>query len=107
MHHESEVFEELTSLARNQHELNLVEKYVRGEKLRQWLLTTKEGQAISDRIEYMYCRALDDFSTSDLNDTPTLEKAKLDLTVAKRIYEIFDTVFLEAQQAENNLSGEE
>ena len=106
MYDQNETFEELTRLASSQAELNLVEKYVRGEKLREWLLNTKEGQAISEQVEYMYCRAIDDFSNSDIGDTAKLEAAKLNITVAKRIYEIFNGVFSEAQQAENILSEE-
>ena len=104
MYDQNETFEELTNLARNQGELNLVEKYVRGEKLREWLLNTKEGQAVSEQVEYMYCRAIDDFSNCSVGNFKALEEAKLNLTVAKRIYEVFNGVFNEAQQAEDILS---
>lgn len=102
----SEIFEDLNATARSQGEFNLIDQYVRGEKLRTWLTTTKEGQAISEQIEYMYCRAMDNFATCDINDADALQKAKLDITVAKRVFEIFNGIFQEAHMAENILSEE-
>ena len=106
MYDKSEVFDDLSKTARDESEINLIDKYVRGEKLRMWLTTSKEGQAISEQIEYMYCRAMDDFSNCDSTNHKALNKAKFDLTVAKRIYEIFNGVFQDAEQAETILSEE-
>lgn len=106
MYDSTEVFDDLSMTARNDAELNLIDKYVRGEKLRIWLTTSKEGQAISQQIEYLYCRALDDFSNCDITEKDKLEKAKFDLTVAKGIYEIFNGVFQDANTAETLLSEE-
>ena len=106
MYDKNEVFDDLSKTARDEGELNLIDKYVRGEKLRFWLTSTKEGQAVSEQVEYMYCRALDDFSTCEGTDTVALDKAKFDLTVAKRIYEIFNGIFQEADSAESILSEE-
>ncbi len=104
MYDNTEVFDDLSKTARNNAELNLIEKYVRGEKLRYWLTNSKEGQAVSEQIEYMYCRALDDFNTCDITDKAKLEQAKFDITVAKRIYGVFDGIFQDANMAETLLS---
>ncbi len=106
MYDKSEVFDDLSKTARNEGEMSLIDKYVRGEKLRMWLTTTKEGQAVSEQVEYMYCRAMDDFSNCDPTDHNALDKAKFDLTVAKRIFDIFNGIFQEADSAENILSEE-
>ena len=106
MYDEGEVFEALSETARGPRELNLVEKFVRGEKLRHWLINTKEGQAISEKLEYMYCRALDDFENAPTGAFNQLEAAKIDLTVAKRIYEVFNGIFQDADIAEKTLAGE-
>ena len=106
MYDKTEVFDDLTMTARNDAELNLIDKYVKGEKLRHWLTSTKEGQAISERIEYMYCRALDDFAKCNGTNSDALLQAKFDMTVAQRIYEVFNGIFQEAEMSENLLSEE-
>ncbi len=106
MYDQSEVFEELSSTARNDRELNLINMYVKGEVLRTWLLNSKEGQAVNEEIKYIYARALDAFSTCAISDTDALNAAKLDLTVAAKIYEIFNGVFQDADNAERELTEE-
>ena len=104
MYDSSEVYEELTGTARNERELNLINMYVKGEKLRNWLINTKEGQAINDEIQYIYARALDEFSSCSPSDIKALSAAKMDLTVAKKIFEIFNGVFNDADNAEKELT---
>ncbi len=106
MYDESEVFEELTSTASNQRELALINKYITGEKCRSWIQNTKEGQAINAEIQYLYSRALDSFESCDPTDDKAIAKAKFDLSVAKRIFEIFNGIFQDADMAEQQLSGD-
>lgn len=106
MHDRSEVFDDLTATAQNEQDLNLIEKYVKGEKLRDWLLYSKEGQAISEQLEYMYCRALDDFANCESTDITGLQKAKIDLIVTSRIFDVFNGIFQESESAEVMLTEE-
>ena len=106
MYDSTEVYEELTATARNDRERNLINMYVKGEKLRNWLITSKEGQAINEEIQYIYAKALDEFASCSPTDIESINAAKLDLTVAKKIFEIFNGVFQDADNAERELTEE-
>lgn len=83
----------------------LYRQLVDSEKLKDWLLTSREGQAINKEIKFRYARAQEEFVSCDLGDVEALSKAKLKLEVCKEVYSIFSAIFQDGEQAEAILTN--
>lgn len=99
--------DELNSLELNDQEKELAHKFVDSEKLKDWLLTTREGRAVDSEIKTMYALALQSFENCDMSDTKGMMDARLELEVAKRVYRVFNAVFQDGEQAEKVLTSED
>lgn len=99
--------EEIDSLGLNQQEQSLAYKFVNSEKLKDWLLRSREGQAVNQEVQTMYARALQDFENCEMHDVEGMQKARLELEVSKRLYGVFSAIFQDGEQAEKILTGED
>lgn len=78
---------------------------VDSEKLKDWLLTTREGKAVDSEVKRRYEHAISKFVSCDLGDTEALNKAKIELEVSKQVYSIFSAIFQDGDQAEAMLTN--
>lgn len=101
-----ETFEALEGTASNQEELELITRFITSEKLRVWVKDTKEGQAVNAIIMNRHEKAIAKFTSCSPTDIEGLQAARIDVEVAKGIYEIFNTIFQDGDMAEKILNGE-
>jgi hypothetical protein len=103
-YYEDEFETELANTARNKREAELIQKYIKGERVRAFLLHDKAGQSINEEVQRKISSAIDSFWSCEPGDTESLIKAKQELELAKGIIGMFTAIFNDQQDAENQLN---
>lgn len=101
------IFDKLYTLADGERAKHLTATFITCEKLRNWLETTPEGKLLTQHLVIKYESAIRDFETCDLSDTQAMTEAKLQIAACKKVYDIFNQVFIEADSAEDELLNSE
>lgn len=101
------IFESLYQLADSERAKELTASLILCEKLRGWLETTPEGKLLTERIMVKYESAISDFESCGISDVQAMTEAKLQISACKLVTEIFNQVFIDAENAKNELLDSE
>lgn len=97
----------LCELADSDRAKQLTAQLILCESLRNWLETSKEGKLLHNYLISHYADALTAFEECDLNDTNAMVESKMNITACKKVYNIFNQVFHDANSAESELTNSE
>lgn len=97
-----ESFDHVESLIQDSDMLGVLQrKMIKGDRIRAWISSTPEGQAVCEEIKQQQVIAITEFLYCDINDIEALKAAKMKVEIAQNTYSIFNAIIQDADTAES------